>query len=192
MRRGLVALLVVMGLAIPTAAFAIGIRADDQSSSQDDDGNWRPGEDPSQTRHNHLHELYDDVTGIMIPPIAIKPGQHPDPHFYPLPELQNPDALIDQQNLLPDNLVDSLTGINDSTSQFKTTTLSNAQVTKLNINPNQNKPVQVKNLLITQRTPSDEFTQNALYLGSALGLVAFGLVAFTGLQSRRYRKKSKN
>ena len=43
-----------------------------------------------------------------------------------------------------------------------------------------------------QGTPSDEFTQNALYLGSALGLVAFGLVAFTGLQSRRYRKKSKN
>jgi len=192
MRKALVTLVVIVGLAIPTVAFASDYRSDDRDNGQDDDGHWQPGDDPSQRRHDHLHELYDDITGIMIPPIAIKPGQHPDPHLFQLPDMQNPDPYLDQQSLVPDVITDSLTGVTDTKSEFKTTTLSNTQVTKLSINPVQNKPVQIKNAVITTKTTRDEFTQNAIYLGGALGLVAFGLVAFTGIQSTRYRRKSKN
>ena len=192
MRKALVALVVVLGLAIPTAAFASDYRSDDQDNNQSDDNSFQPGDDQTQSRHNHLDELYDDITGIMIPPIAIKPGHHPDPHLFPLPNIQNPDAYLDQQNLLPDVITDSLTGVSDPSSEFMTTTLSDTKVTKMSVNPVRNKPVQIKNAVITTKTPSEEFTENAIYLGGALGLVAFGLVAFTGIQSARYRRKSKN
>ena len=192
MRKALVALVIIFGLAIPTAAYASDFRVDDQNTNQDDDDNWQPGDDPSQRRHDHLDNEYDDVTGIVIPPIAIKPGHHPDPHLYPLPDLGNPDPFLDSEGTLPDQLTDVLTGVTDSNPQFRTTTLSNTMVATLSINPVGNKPVQIKNAVITTKTPRDEFMQNALYLGGALGLVAFGLVGFTSAQSIRSRKKSKN
>jgi hypothetical protein len=62
---------------------------------------------------------------------------------------------------------------------------------KLQVAPSTSKPVQIKNIVITDKTPRDEFMQNAVILGVVLGAVAFGLLALTSAQSINFRRKIK-
>ena len=196
MRRLSLALAILLGLALPSAAMAQGFSLDhphDPYSNGEDDENDDQNSDDhdSQWRHQHLDDQYDDVTGVVVPPIAVKPGHRPDPNLFELPIIPNPDADLDGQlGPLPDTLLDSLSGLSDLHSDYKTTKLDNSTITSFKLNPN-TQPIQVKKLSITTKTPTDDFMQNAGFMGAGLGTVAFGLVSFTSYQSLRARRAAK-
>lgn len=197
MRKASLALALLLALAFPAVALA-----EDQG---DDDNNWGPNNSQHQDddyqgpglfgskdedfKHRHFDDKYDDISRVAIPPLAIRPGIPQDPHSYPLPSI-NPDFLLDPAEAgFLDNISDSLTGVTDNS--FRTTQISNGSMVKLQVAPSTSKPVQIKNIVITDKTPRDEFMQNAVILGVVLGAVAFGLLALTSAQSINFRRKIK-
>ena len=196
MRKLSLALAILLGLALPSAAMAQGFSLDhphDPNSNSDDDQNNDQNSDDhdSQWRHQHLDDQYDDVTGVVVPPIAVKPGHQPDPNQFDLPNIPNPDVQLDNSfSPLPDPLLDALNGVVDPNSDYKTTTLDNSTIVSFKLNPN-TQPIQVKKLNITTKTPTDDFMQSAGFMGAGLGTVAFGLVSFTSYQSLRARRAAK-
>jgi len=149
--------------------------------------------DDDQAKHDRIRELFDDITGVIIPPVAIKPGHRPDNQGFILPgTASNPDANADNNNgLVPDLIVDGLTGVTDPTNEYSVTKLGSSPSTakKASISPTKSKPVQIKSLVLTKRTPTDEFMAGALYLGASLLVVAIFLLTMTSIQHLRLRKK---
>lgn len=151
-------------------------------------------DDPAnEAKHNHLKEKYDDVTGVVIPPVAIKPDSLQNPSVYQLPNVaSNPDEAVDNTNTgLTDDVSDALTGVSDTKTDYKVTKLGSSitQATKTAIKPNLSQPVQIKTLVLTTQTPTDEFMGGAMVLGGSLAVVAFGLLTLTSLHHLRLRRK---
>jgi len=149
--------------------------------------------DDDQAKHDRISELFDDITEVIIPPVAIKPGHRLHNQVLPLPgTASNPDANADNNNgLVPDLIVDGLTGVTDPTNEYSVTKLGSSPSTakKASISPTKSKPVQIKSLVLTKRTPTDEFMAGALYLGASLLVVAIFLLTMTSIQHLRLRKK---
>lgn len=208
-----VTLVLFAGISAPSVALADD---DDNDSSwsdpftggQDDNTpapiknkNHKPGKD-NKVRHNEIEHLFEDITGVIIPPLVIRPGSRPDPNIFQLPVGPDPDADTDLNQLGADSqavdaVTDTLTGVNDSAQDFVTTPLlmqsalsSNLPINK-RINPNKHKPVQIKNLVLTDKTPTDEFMQDATVFGGVLGATAIGLLALAGFNTLRLRRDPK-
>jgi hypothetical protein len=204
MRKVLIATFISLAL----ASFAAPAFADDDSNSsnpplgstQPPQGHRppRPGQDSddqaTQQRHHHLSQKYDDVTGVIIPPVAIKRDSFGESDVYQLPNVaSNVDALLDNTNsVIPDSTSDALTGVNDPKSDYSLTKLGSkpTKATKTTINPNLSKPVQVKTLVLTKRTPTDEFMAGAMVMAGSLGVVAIGLLTLTSVHHFRLRRKA--
>ncbi len=203
MRKVLIATFVSITLATFAApAFAEDDSEDDwnpYNNSSQQIPNQKPpkpnhGEDrENEAKHNHLKEKYDDVSGVVIPPVAIKPDSLPHSTVYQLPNIvTDPDVSSDgQNNLLPDSAIDALTGVSDEQADYSVTKLgsTNNQATKTAINPTKSAPVQIKSLNLTTQTPADDFMAGALFLGSSLGVVAVGLLGATAVNQIRLRRK---
>jgi len=153
----------------------------------------------SQDKHKLIEDQFEDVTGVVIPPIVIRPGTHPNPKIYELPVSPDPDSDVD---LTPpgsdlqtlDALSDTLSGVTDTKEDFMTTQLTQktgSLLVKTHINPNRHKPVQIKNLVMTDKTPTDEFMRDATVFGGVLGATAIGLLALAGFNSLRLRRDPK-
>jgi len=152
-------------------------------------------DDPdSDARHNHLKDRYEDVTGVIIPPVAIKPGTAHTSNVYELPQVAaNTDLAEDNSNNgIPDATSDALTGINDSKNDYSVSKLGSNpnQPIKATINSKKSAPVQIKSLVLTTRTPTDEFMAGAMVLGASLAAVAFGLLAMTSIHHLNFRRKA--
>ena len=150
-------------------------------------------ESENQARHNQIKDLFEDITGVIIPPVAIKPGHRPHNQFFQIQGNQaNPDSKADNLNSgIPDEITDGLTGVSDPMNDYSVTKLgsNSSPVSKTTISPTKSKPVQVKTLVLTKRTPSDEFMTGALVLGGALSVAVLALLTATSIHHLRMRKK---
>ena len=196
---------------VPQAAFA-----DDQS---DDDYSWEhifepnnndsedsiinaPDPQPYDPTHKHkmLHDQYGDVDSVGVPSIVIRPGVHPDPTTFDLP------IIVD--SIDSTSVVSSLGEVEDSTTaNAKSEEIAEFIATKLGITfmganesqtllpteiiPANSKPIQIKDLVLSKKTPADEFLDGAVVFGVALGALALVLLAITGFSAIRLRREAK-
>ena len=209
-----VTLVLFIGVCAPTLAFA---------DDEDDNPGWnsifghddqgarvpkpikRPHPKPdkeSKERHSDIENLFEDITGVIIPPILIKPGNRSNPNIFELPVGPDPDAETDQNQLGGDSqqidiVIDSVNGVSDEESDYLTTQLIQQGSAKRglkvqnNIDPNKNQPIQIKTMVLTDKTPRDEFIQDATVFGGVLGSTALALLALTGFNTLRLRKDPK-
>jgi len=156
----------------------------------------------SKERHSDIENLFEDITGVIIPPIVIKPGNRPNPNIFELPVGPDPDAETDLNQLgaesqYIDIVIDSVNGVSDEKLDYLTTQLLQQGTAKTglklqnNIDPNKNQPIQIKTMVLTDKTPSDEFMHDASVFGGILGSTALGLLALTGINTLRLRKDPK-
>ena len=172
--------------------------SDDNSYSNNSSTNHhgpKPGtqDDENQAKHNHISDLFEDITGVIIPPAAIKPGHRPNSGLIQLQgTVANPDANADLNNgPLPDQLSDGLSGVTDPNTEYSLTKLGSktSTATKTVFSPTKSKPVQVKTIVLTKATPTDEFMTGALVLGGSLSLVALVLLTLTSIHHLQLRRK---
>jgi len=207
-------LVVFLGVASPAIAFA---------DDEDDKPGWntifgedsqgvrvpkpikRPDPKPakeSRDRHSEIENLFEDITGVVIPPIVIRPDHRPNPNIFELPVGPDPDAETDMNQLGAgsqsiDIVIDSVNGVSDQKLDYLTTQLLQQGSAKTglklqnNIDPNKNQPIQIKTMVLTDKTPSDEFMHDATVFGGILGSTALGLLALTGINTLRLRKDPK-
>ena len=207
-------LVVFLGVASPAIAFA---------DDEDDKPGWNTifGEDgqgvpvpkplkrhdpkpdkESRERHSEIENLFEDITGVVIPPIVIRPDHRPNPNIFELPVGPDPDAETDISQLgagsgYIDIVIDSVNGVSDEKLDYLTTELLQQGTAKTglnlqnNIDPNKNQPIQIKTMVLTDKTPSDEFIHDASVFGGVLGSTALGLLALAGFNAFRLRKEPK-
>lgn len=175
MRRAILALVAIMVFSLPGTAFAEDWTPGGSSESEVEDTQPQSPaelEDGDRERHHHLDELYDDVERVTLPPIGIKPGHLPNPNFFQLPS--GPEMQL-----------------NTVEGQFKVFQLGTGDSAKMPLTPANSEPVQIKSLVLTRETPSDEFLNGALAWGVGLAAAAFGLLTLASVNSLRLRKKAK-
>ena len=209
-----VTLVLFIGVCAPTLAFA---------DDEDDNPGWnrifghddqgarvpkpikKPHPKPdkeSKERHSDIENLFEDITGVIIPPIAIKPGNRPNPNIFELPVGPDPDTETDVDQLgaesqYIDIVIDSVNGVSDEKLDYLTTELLQQGTAKTglklqnNIDPNKNQPIQIKAMVLTDKTPRDEFIHDASVFGGVLGSTALGLLALAGFNAFRLRKEPK-
>lgn len=198
-------------LAFPQTAFA-----DDNS---DNDSGWEhvfdSGNDNSEDfvgskpdkpvydsthKHKKLEDQYGDVNQVGVPQIVIRPGTVPDPGSYELPvvpQLISPTSGVSSLGEVEDN--SSTTSTQEETQEFIATQLGinfvspNEKQTLLptKLNPAKSTPIQIRDLVLTKKTPADEFLDGAILFGVGLSVLALGLLAVTGFTAVRLRRESK-
>lgn len=175
MRRATLALVALMIFSLPGTAFAEDWTPEGSSDSEVEDSQLIPTfdfDDRDIERHNLLEELYEDVERVNLPPIGIKPGHPSDPNFFQLPNG-------------PDLQMQTIEG------QYQIFQLGTQNSVPMPITPNNTEPVQIKSLVLTNQTPSDEFLSGAVAWGTGLASTAFGLLTLASLNTLRLRKKTK-
>lgn len=174
MRKAILAAAVILSFALPTGAFASDWDPEDDAPQIQSTRELPPDNDRDDWKHIHLDALFDDVAQVPVPPVGIRPNRQHFDESYELPlvdgaGLNNPDAAED----------------------FKVVELDNGSATKESINPYKTSPLQIKNLVLTRTTPSDEFLQNALLWGVILAATAFALLTAASANSLRLKRKTK-
>ena len=190
---------------LPQAAFADDENGDDSSwqsiynQGNEDQAPNQPSVDPKH-KHQKLEHQYGDVDQVGVPPIAIRPGVQPDPGTFELP--------ITPSNVVPSPGVSTLGEVEESTSansateevqEFIATKLgvtfisTNETQTILpsKINPAKSSPIQIRELVLTSKTPADEFLDGAVVFGAGLGVLAIGLLGITGFSALKLRREAK-
>ena len=198
---------------LPQAAFADDENGDDSSwesiynqGNEDQapnqppfDPNHKPPFDPNH-KHRKLEHQYGEVDHVGVPPIVIRPGVQPDPGTFELP--------ITPSNVIPSPGVSTLGEVEESTSANSTTeevqefiatklgvtfisTNETQTILPSNINPAKSSPIQIRELVLTTKTPADEFLDGAVVFGSGLGVLAIGLLGITGFSALKLRREAK-
>ena len=132
--------------------------------------------DEVEHRHNQIKEIYENKSGIIIPPVVIKIREKTNPDIYILPVL--PPKGVFQPEPDPEPVVGEIEGMVDQPMSF---------------DPYRLEPIPVASLVLTESTPADEFMGTAQILGTGLAVAALGLFGMTGVSAVRARgKKSSN
>ena len=190
---------------LPQAAFADDENGDDSSwESVYNQGNEdkAPNQPPFDPNHKHkkLENQYGEVDQVGVPPIVIRPGVQPDPGTFELP--------ITPSNVVPSPGVSTLGEVEESTSansateeaqEFIATKLGvtfisqseNQTILPSKINPAKSSPIQIRELVLTTKTPADEFLDGAVVFGVGLGALAIGLLGITGFSALKLRREAK-
>lgn len=209
MRKPLYIATTIVFLAI--MAFPQTALADDQS---DDDSGWqqffdpghssdakkppRPGDNPGH-KHKELEDQYGDVDQVGVPRIAIRPGVRPNPGTFVMPiivDSVSPTSGVTSLGEIEDN---SPAGTQEEVQEFVSTQLGITYVSSTekqtliasNLNPSQTAPIQIRDLVLTNKTPADEFLDGAIIFGSGLGALAMILLGMTGVSALKLRREAK-
>jgi hypothetical protein len=196
-------------------AFPQAATADDQS---DDDSGWEQffdsGEDPSQDviankppkpgdnpehKHKKLEDQYGDVDHVGLPRIAIRPGVRPDPETFVLPIVPESVSATSGVNTLGEIEDSSPAGTQEEAQEYVATQLgitfvSISEKQKLvasKLNPSKSAPIQIRDLILTNKTPADEFFDGAIFFGVGLGALALTLLGMTGISALKLRREAK-
>jgi hypothetical protein len=197
-------------LAFPQAA-----TADDQS---EDDSGWeqffdsgqdpsqdvianrppKPGDDPDK-KHKKLEDQYGDVDHVGLPRIAIRPQVRPNPETFVMP--------IGPETVKATSGVITLSEIEDNSAAGKVEEVQEYVATQLGItfvsssekqqlvasklNPSTSAPIQIRDLVLTNKTPADEFLDGAIIFGAGLGGLAFMLLGITGVSAIKLRREAR-
>jgi hypothetical protein len=187
--------------------------ADDNS---DDDSGWRhifdsgnqhqgdltviqpakPAYDPNH-RHKKLENQYGEVDHVGVPSIVIKPGVQLDPGSYQLPVQVTPTPGVSSLGEVEDTTSSSAT--TEEVQEYISTSLGitfvsaneKQMLTPSKINPAKSAPIQIRDLVLTKKTPADEFLDGAFIFATGLGILALGLLGITGFSAIRLRREAK-
>ena len=174
-------------------------------SGQEDSGDLKankpdkPAYDPSR-KHKKLEDQYGEVEQVGVPQIVIRPGVVPDPSTYELPIVPaqpQPTPAVSSLGEVEDT--SSPTSAKEEAQEFVSTQLGITLVSPnekqtlvpTKLNPAKGDPIQIRDLILTKKTPADEFLDGAIYFGEALALLAVLLLGLTGLSALRLRRESK-
>ena len=156
----------------------------------------KPAFDPNH-RHKKLENQYGEVDHVGVPSIVIKPGVQPNPGSYQLPIQPTPTPGVSSLGEVEDTTSSSAT--TEEVQEFVSTSLGFSFVsqnekqtlTPSKVNPAKSAPIQIRDLVLTKKTPADEFLDGALVFGVGLGALALGLLAITGFSAIRLRREAK-
>jgi hypothetical protein len=165
----LTALLLLSALSSPVASYA------DEPDTTETEGYESEHHDELELRHSQIEETFEDYSGVFIPPVIIHLGHVADPNIYILPILPA-DELI--QAGLPDEPKLNLQPIGVVGEDQPTT-----------IDPYKHAPLPLDSIVLTSKTPADEFMDGARVFGAGLIAAALFLLAVTGLSTIRSRKR---
>ena len=197
-------------LAFPQAA-----TADDQS---EDDSGWQqffePGQDSSpeviankppkpgddsDKKHKELEDQYGDVDHVGLPRIAIRPQVRPNPETFVMPiapETVKATSGVITLGEIEDN---SAAGKVEEVKEYVATQLGitfvssseKQQLVASKLNPSKSAPIQIRDLVLTNKTPADEFLDGAIIFGAGLGGLAFMLLGMTGVSAIKLRREAR-
>jgi hypothetical protein len=197
-------------LAFPQAA-----TADDQS---EDDSGWQqffePGQDSSpevianrppkpednpEHKHKKLEDQYGDVDHVGLPRIAIRPQVRPNPETFVMPiapETVKATSGVITLGEIEDN---SAAGKVEEVQEYVATQLGitfvssseKQQLVASKLNPSKSAPIQIRDLVLTNKTPADEFLDGAIIFGAGLGGLAFMLLGMTGVSAIKLRREAR-
>lgn len=156
----------------------------------------KPAFDPNHL-HKKLENQYGEVDHIGIPSIVIKPDVQLDPNSYQLPVRKTPIPAVSSLGEVEDT--SSSTATTEEVQEFISTSLgvtffsSNEKqtITPSKINPAKSAPIQIRDLVLTKKTPADEFLDSAFIFATGLGILALGLLGITGFSAIRLRREAK-
>jgi hypothetical protein len=190
---------------LPQAAFADDENGDDSSwQSIYNQGNedHAPNQPPFDPKHKHqkLEHQYGDVDQVGVPPIAIRPGVQPDPGTFELPI--TPSNVVPSPGVSTLGEVEETTSANSATEEAQEFIATKLGVTFISqsegqtvlpskINPAKSTPIQIRELVLTTKTPADEFLDSAMVFGAGLGVLAVGLLGVTGFSALKLRREAK-
>jgi hypothetical protein len=196
-------------LASPQAA-----TADDQS---EDDYGWEQffdsGEDPSQDvvanrppkpgdnpehKHKKLEDQYGDVDHVGLPRIAIRPQVRPNPETFVMPIAPETVIATSGVSTLGEIEDNSAAGKEEEAQEYVATALGitfvssseKQQLVASKLNPSKSAPIQIRDLVLTNKTPADEFFDGAIIFGAGLGGLAFMLLGMTGVSAIKLRREA--
>ena len=161
---------------VAISGFPTPIFTEDQEESDDEDS------DDDRGNHDEQHEV--------IPPVITVPGQGKEHHRKP-PKNGTP---IVPEVLDPNSSAQSLSGIDLAEADYVVVASDDPESTipLEAANPNESKPIDVKLIRASIKTPADRFMDSA-YLGiGILGAAALGLGAVAGVRSIRMRRNDKS
>ena len=197
-------------LAFPQAA-----TADDQS---DDDSGWQqffePGQDSSpevipnkppkpgddaDKKHKELEDQYGDVDHVGLPRIAIRPQVRPNPETFVMPTA--PETVIATSSVSTLGEIEDLSaaGKVEEVQEYVATQLGitfvssseKQQLVASKLNPSKSAPIQIRDLVLTNKTPADEFLDGAIIFGAGLGGLALTLLSMTGISALKLRREAR-
>jgi hypothetical protein len=161
---------------VAISGFPTPIFSEDEDEYEDEDS------DDDRGNHDEHHEV--------IPPVITVPGQGKEHHRKP-PKNGTP---IVPEVLDPNSSAQSLSGIDLAEADYVVVASDDPESTipLEAANPNESKPIDVKLIRASIKTPADRFMDSA-YLGiGILGAAALGLGAVAGVRSIRIRRNDKN
>ena len=158
----------------------------------------RPETNPDH-RHRKLEDQYGEVDHVAVPRIAIRPGVRSDPGTFVMPIIPEsvlPTSGMSTLGAIEDN---SLSGAQEEVQEFVASQLGVAFVSSTelqillasNFNPSNTVPIQIRDLVLTKKTPADEFLDGAMIFGAGLGLLAVTLLGITGVSALKLRREAK-
>ncbi len=158
----------------------------------------RPETNPDH-RHRKLEDQYGEVDHVAVPRIAIRPGVRPDPGTFVMPIIPESDLLTSGMSTLGAIEDNSLSGAQEEVQEFVASQLGVALVSSTelqillasNLNPSNTVPIQIRDLVLTKKTPADEFLDGAMIFGAGLGLLAVTLLGITGVSALKLRREAK-
>lgn len=168
----LAALLLLSSISLPLASYADEGESETESTITEGSQNEH---DEMNDRHDEIEEIYENFEGVVIPPVVMRLGEQINPDIYILPILpltqEERSTLAGSSNLITQNI--GIPGYDQRKS----------------LDPHKLSPLPVADLVLTTRTPADEFMDGARQWGIALVDAAFVLLGFAGISSYRAGKR---
>ena len=131
-------------------------------------------ENDIQDMHSEIEEIYENYSGVLIPPVVINVGQPTDPNIYVLPTLPE-ESVVEP-------------GATDSETSLERLGLVNGDQQKT-LDPYRHSPIPIDSVKLTTATPTDEFMDGARVFGAGLALAALTLLGITSLNTVRSRRR---
>ena len=205
---------------ISLLAFPQGAFADDESdegdswelifgTEHDDQGDIvlirpespeKPPKPDQDHKHKTLNDHYDEVGEVGVPLILIRPDIRPNSETYELPIL--PLTVIPNPEIFQLGEVEDMTSSSDEVEEIQELVATKLGITLQGqyeaiamlpsaITPSTGAPIEIKDLVLTTKTPADEFLDVAFLFGAGLGGLAIGLVGVTGVSALKLRREAK-
>ncbi len=164
----LAALLLLSLISLPLASSADEVAPETESTIAE--GSLSEHEEMND-RHDEIEETYENFEGVVIPPVVMRLGEQINPDIYILPILpltqEERSTLAGSSNLIIQNI--GISGYDQRKS----------------LDPHKLSPLPVADLVLTTRTPADEFVDGARQWGIVLVVTTFALLGLAGISSYR-------
>lgn len=175
LRKALITLAAVLALSTLTIAPSSHAHDHESESENLEVGSSEGSHDEIEQMHVEIEEFFEDHSGVVIPPVVVRLGRPADPNIFILPVLPMETENTSGASSLPNQDFEQIGLMPDDR--------------RVNFDPYKLEPLEVESLVLTQATPADEFMDGARTFALGLGAAALGLLAVTGVNTYRSRKR---